>query len=48
MDSYTLTILIENIKNLSEAVQYLIDFTEEIHEVNQWSGAKEILCLKIN
>lgn len=46
MDSYTLMLLIENIKNLSGAVQNLIDFTVEIHEVNQWSGAERNLELE--
>lgn len=46
MDSYTLTLLIENIKNLSEAVQNLIDFTKEIHQVDEWSGAERNLVLE--
>ena len=40
MDSYTLMLLIESIKNLSEIVQNLIDFTKEIHQVDEWSGTE--------
>lgn len=46
MDSYTLMLLIENIKNLSEAVQTLIDFTKEVHEVDDWSGTERNLELE--
>lgn len=47
MDSYTLTLLIENIENLSEAVQKLIDFTKEVHEVDDWSGTVRNIELEI-
>ena len=46
MDDCTLTLLIENLKNLSGAVQYLIDFTKEIHQVDEWSGAERNLILE--
>lgn len=46
MDSYTLTLLIENITNLSEAVQNLIDFTKEVHEVDEWSGTVRNMTLE--
>lgn len=46
MDSYTLTLLIENIENLSEAVQKLIDFTKEVHEIDEWSGTVRNITLE--
>ena len=46
MDSFILTLLTESLCNLSGAIQFLIDFTEEIHQVNQWSGAERNLELE--
>ncbi|MBR6515866.1 MAG: hypothetical protein IKT40_03305 [Bacilli bacterium] len=40
MDNFILGFLTESLCNLSGAIQYLIDFTEEIHEVNEWSGTE--------